>query len=97
MAQLQRSDIMKLAELSCLKLSDQEIDTLLTDLQKLISYVDQLSDAHATAQAPTHKATNVMRPDHIEPFPADVVLAQAPERFEHYFVVPKVLDTTKGS
>ncbi len=97
MAQLQRNDIIKLAELSALKLSQTEVDSLLTDLQNLISYVDQLNTAALGIEQEPLKNSNVFRDDVPEASFYQPLLAQAPERTEDYFVVPKIVDQTKDA
>ncbi|MDQ5890622.1 MAG: aspartyl-tRNA(Asn)/glutamyl-tRNA(Gln) amidotransferase subunit [Candidatus Dependentiae bacterium] len=97
MAKLQRTDIIKLAELSALQLSDTEVDRLLTDLQNLVSYVDQLNEVALNELQPSVKNQNIFRDDVAIPTSSEPLLAQAPERFQDYFVVPKVIDSTKDA
>lgn len=97
MAQLQRNDIRKLAELSALTLSDAEVDTLLADLQNLVSYVDQLNTVALTEKAEEVKNENVFREDIASRTDSEPLLSQAPERLQDYFVVPKIVDQTKDA
>jgi aspartyl-tRNA(Asn)/glutamyl-tRNA(Gln) amidotransferase subunit C len=97
MAQLKKEDILKLADLSAVKLSDAEVDLLLHDLQNLISYVDELNTVQLSAYQHTGKNTNVFRDDEVITQNSAPLLAQAPESFDTYFVVPKVVDSTKDA
>jgi len=97
MAQLTRTDIIKLAELSALRLSEDEITTLLSDLQNIISYVDQLNTVVLHGQLQESKSENIVRADKSIPQESEPLLMQAPERFQDYFVVPKIVDQTKDA
>ncbi len=97
MAQLHKDDIIKLAELSALKLSEAEVAALLTDLQNLISYVDELNTVSLTAHSAHTRNHNVFREDTACHQDSHPLLAQAPDQFETYFVVPKVVDSTKDA
>lgn len=97
MAKLERTDILKLAELSALTLSEKEIDTLLSDLQNIISYVDQLGEVVLNNNQPSTKNQNIFREDQAQTTDSAPLLAQAPERFGDYFVVPKIVDSSKDA
>lgn len=97
MAQLKKEDILKLADLSAVKLSDAEADSLLYDLQNLISYVDELNTVQLSAYQHTSKNSNVFRDDEVITQNSAPLLAQSPESFDTYFVVPKVVDSTKDA
>ncbi len=97
MAKLQRSDILKLAELSALSLSNTEADALLTDLQNIISYVDQLNEVALDTHQTAVKNQNIFREDVAHATDSTPLLAQAPDRFDDYFVVPKVVDSSKDA
>ncbi|MDQ5941141.1 MAG: aspartyl-tRNA(Asn)/glutamyl-tRNA(Gln) amidotransferase subunit [Candidatus Dependentiae bacterium] len=97
MAKLQRNDILKLAELSALSLSNTEADALLTDLQNIISYVGQLNEVELNTHQTAVKNQNVFREDVAHSTDSTPLLAQAPDRFDDYFVVPKVVDSSKDA
>lgn len=66
MAKLTRGDVLKLARLSKLQLSDEEIEAFRSDLSKILEYVEQLQSVNVEGLEPTHQVTglkNVMRPD----------------------------------
>ena len=97
MTLLRTADVLKLAELSSLKLSPQEAEALLIDLQNIISYVDQLNTVALTPQTEPVKNCNVFRQDMVQQQSSAPLMAQAPEREDTYFVVPKVVDSSKDA
>lgn len=65
------------------------------DLQAVLDYASglkKIADAHTGQDImPLPHNCNVFKVDIVIPTPADPILAQAPEREERYFVVPKIL------
>lgn len=92
MAEFTKEELLKVAKLSALNLSPNEIDTFVTQLKNVIAYVDQLKAVTVTQQAASNKNVNVMRDDVVTPFPCTSPLELAPQQQDNYFVVPKILD-----
>lgn len=68
MATLTRDDVLKLARLARISLSDTEVDTFAGELSAILGYVEQLSSVDVSGLKPTNQVTgltNVMRPDEI--------------------------------
>ncbi|MGI9028221.1 MAG: Asp-tRNA(Asn)/Glu-tRNA(Gln) amidotransferase subunit GatC [Candidatus Saccharimonadales bacterium] len=68
MADLTRDDILKLARLSKLDLSDEQVVRFRDELQAIVGYVEQLQSIDVTGLKPTNQVTgltNVTRPDEI--------------------------------
>jgi aspartyl-tRNA(Asn)/glutamyl-tRNA(Gln) amidotransferase subunit C len=68
MADLSRDDIIKLAALARLDLSDDEIAEYSQELTEILHYVEQLQNVDVTGLEPTNQVTglaNVMREDEI--------------------------------
>ncbi len=91
-----REEILHLAELSNLSLSDAEITSLGADLDRIIGYISQLDELDVSGITPTYQVgdqKNVWRPDEITEQEADrdQLLALAPEVKDHQMKVPKVL------
>jgi aspartyl-tRNA(Asn)/glutamyl-tRNA(Gln) amidotransferase subunit C len=66
MAKLSREDILKLARLSRLQLTDEEIERYTDEIGVILTYVEQLKKIDLADIEPTHQVTgltNVMRPD----------------------------------
>ena len=97
MTHLQKADIIRLAELSSLTFSDKETDALLIDLQNILQYVDQLNGITLTEQPAPVSNSNVFRADAARTEPCLNLITQAPEHQETYFVVPKVVDSSKDA
>ncbi|MBX9830661.1 Asp-tRNA(Asn)/Glu-tRNA(Gln) amidotransferase subunit GatC [Candidatus Babeliales bacterium] len=93
MATFNREELLKLAQLSSLHLEENEIDTYVERLSAILAYVKQLQEVTKTSEAEQVRNVNVFREDvAIACDRAEEMLAQAPEREDHYFVVPKILD-----
>jgi aspartyl-tRNA(Asn)/glutamyl-tRNA(Gln) amidotransferase subunit C len=68
MTTLTREDVLKLARLSRLSLTDQEVDEYLKELTQVLEYVEQLGDVDVEGLWPTTQVTglkNVMRDDSV--------------------------------
>jgi len=68
MAQLTREDVLKLASLARISLSDEEVDEFSEELSAILQYVEQLSSVDVSGLAPTNQVTgltNVMREDEV--------------------------------
>lgn len=66
MADLTRDDILQLARLARLNLTEDEVREYTAELSEILKYVEQLEDVDVTGLMPTSQVTgltNVMRPD----------------------------------
>ena len=90
-----KEDVLYVAELARINLSDADIDKFADQIGDILDYVDQLKQVHTEGVAGTSHAislTNAFRNDEVSgPSDPDRVLNNAPEREEGYFVVPKVI------
>jgi aspartyl-tRNA(Asn)/glutamyl-tRNA(Gln) amidotransferase subunit C len=71
MTKLSREDVLKLARLSRLRLTDDEVDKFMTELSAILDYVAHLETADVTGLEPTYQVTgltNVTRPDVIKDY-----------------------------
>ena len=96
MTQITRDDVQHLAQLSSLQLDDGEVDSLRTDLENILGYIEQLSELDTTGVEPTYQVTdleNVWRDDSVDDYgiSRDALLALAPEAEQNQIKVPKVL------
>lgn len=96
MSLLSRDDVLKLAALSRLKLTDDEVERLRSELSAILDYVKQLNNADTTNLEPTYQVTglkNVMREDEIKNYGYDVskLLENAPAIEKNQFKVKRVL------
>lgn len=90
-----KTTVAHLAALSDISLSDDEIEAMTGDLEKIVEYIHQLSELDTTGVEPTYQVTgltNVWREDVVEPqLPREKLLALAPEQKDNQVKVPKVL------
>jgi aspartyl-tRNA(Asn)/glutamyl-tRNA(Gln) amidotransferase subunit C len=66
MADLSRDDVLKLAQLARLRLTDDEVSTYQKELVEILKYVEQLDDVDVSGLEPTSQVTgltNVTRAD----------------------------------
>ncbi len=92
---LTRADVEKVSLLGRLLLSEAELDTMTTQLTRVVGYVEQLSEVHTENVQPMAHALdmhNVFREDALGPsLPRDAALANAPKRDSECYRVPAVL------
>lgn len=68
MAKLTREDVLKLAELARLDLTEDEVKEYQAELSEILQYVEQLSSVETKGLEPTNQVTglkNVMRKDDV--------------------------------
>lgn len=66
MSKLSREDILKLASLSKLELTDEQVEKFRAEIEEIVGYVEQLKEADVSELEPTNQVTglkNVTRPD----------------------------------
>ncbi len=97
MSKLTKEDVLKLAKLSRLKLTDNEVDKFIIELSSILDYVEQLDKADVQGLEPTYQVTglkNIMREDQIVDYgykTQDLVELNAPDSANHQFKVKRVL------
>lgn len=96
MAKLSRDDVLKLAALSRLRLTDNEVKQLQGELSEILNYVEQLGKVDVGGLEPTYQVTglkNIMRKDKTKDYgyEAKDLLKNAPAVQEGQFKVKRVL------
>lgn len=96
MAKLTRDEVLKLAKLSRLKLSDDEVEKLQTELSEILKYVEILSKVDTNGLEPTYQVSglkNVYRKDEVKDYgyEAKDLLKNAPATQDNQFKVKRVL------
>lgn len=91
-----RNDVLHLADLSNITLSEEQIEPLIRDLSNIVNYFSQLDELNTENVEPTYQCfdmQNVWREDVIEEFEADRedLLALTVESEDNQIKVPKVL------
>ena len=95
MTKISLSDVRKVAQLARLELPEDQIETYTSQLEEILSYVDQLQEIDTKDVPPTTRAVEVvnsMREDSVEVnCSREDILRQAPHREGDFFRVPKIL------
>jgi aspartyl-tRNA(Asn)/glutamyl-tRNA(Gln) amidotransferase subunit C len=96
MVRITRQDVLKLADLSKIKLSREEVDKFVGELGAIVEYVHQIDSADVSGLEPTDQVTgltNVMRQDKPADYRAkpDELLSNAPAREDRYIKVKRIL------
>lgn len=97
MTKLSRDQVLKLAHLSRLKLTEEEIERLRTELSEILSYVEMLDKIDTSGLKPTYQVTglkNVMRSDEVVDYQAKpkTLLAGAPAVEKNQFKVNRIIE-----
>ena len=96
MASISRDDVLHVARLARLHLSDEEVDRLQAQLSNILEAIETLSDVDTSHVGPTAsviRLENVMRDDEPRPPMArEAALANAPLRDDPFLRVPTVLE-----
>ncbi len=95
MEKIDKDFVRILSNLVRLGLNDNEIDRLIIDLEKMLSYVSSLNRLETENIEPfshVFDITNVWRKDIVERFPSpEKILENAPDRYRNYIKVPKII------
>ena len=91
-----RKDIETVASLSRLRINEEEFDGVTEQLDKFLTYVDNLKSINTEKVEPTTYALpmkNVFREDVVKPsLERELALSNAPLKEDGYFKVPRVLE-----
>ena len=94
--QITKKTINHVANLARLNLKDEEVNTLLTQMGEILTYIDKLNSLDTSNVKPMEHVkpiSNVFRDDVIAPsFNRDDILKNAPEKEDGAFSVPKIMD-----
>ena len=89
---IERDQVLHVAKLARLRLSEEEVETMVGELSGILEHVDRIGNLDLEGVEPTSHVValeNVLRPDRPRPsWPRDVVLAQAPDPVDGAFRVP---------
>jgi len=96
MADLTREDVLKLARLARLTITDEEAETYRTELSEILKYVEQLQTVDVTGLEPTTQVTgltNVMRDDQVSDYGAapDDLLRIVPAKQDRLIKVKRMI------
>ena len=90
------SQVSHIARLARLSISDEEIKLFGSQLSDILTHIKKLEQLDTSGVEPTSHALlleNVDRLDEVrEPLAVDDVLANAPDRYEGFYRVPKIIE-----
>ncbi len=92
---ISREDVEHVAALARLALTEDETEKLTDELGQILEHADKISELDTVGVEPSAhavKLTNVLRPDKVgEELQRDDALANAPNREDNAFGVPKIV------
>ena len=98
---IDESQVRRVALLSRLELSDEEVAQFSGQLSDIVEYIEKLNELDTDNVEPLAHCLpvyNVLREDTPRPsLTNDEAMANAPEREDEYFKVPKILDDNSGA
>lgn len=92
MVDFNKEELLKVAQLSSLELSEREVELFEKQIHKILNVAKQLQEVPMAAEEEPMQNVNIFRDDVAQQSNADDILSQAPQREGRYFVVPKILD-----
>ena len=91
-----KDTVKRVARLARIAVSDAEAEALQAELNTILGFVEQLNEVDVTGVEPMTSVvamTMKMRDDVVtEGDEAEKIVANAPAREDHFFVVPKVVE-----
>ena len=98
---IDQSEVQKVAKLARLDLAEKEIQQFTSQLSAILDYVAKMNELDTENVEPLAHClpiSNVFRQDVVKPsLGTEKTLANAPERDNEFFKVPKILDDTSGA
>jgi aspartyl-tRNA(Asn)/glutamyl-tRNA(Gln) amidotransferase subunit C len=91
MDKITKNEALKIASFTKLTIQEDEIDSIVKQLQDVLAYAERVQDIAKDIDIPSHKNINRQRPDVVISFDEQQILQQAPDAQDNYFVVPKIL------
>jgi aspartyl-tRNA(Asn)/glutamyl-tRNA(Gln) amidotransferase subunit C len=89
---LDRAQVLHVARLARLELTDEEVDRMAGELSKVLDHIEKIRELDLEGVPPTSHVidvVDVLRADEPQPsLPRDVILAAAPEPLNDGFGVP---------
>lgn len=88
-----REDLRALGEISCIEIPEHEVEPMIQELRAVLMYVSSLKEVASTTadEIELVRPVNVVRSDTIKLFDAAILLDNAPEQENNFFVVPVIV------
>lgn len=89
--------VKRLGILSRLRIPEENMDTMVTELTKILGWVEQLNEVNTDGVEPMNSVVENMKLPEREDIIndgniRDEILANAPDQMDGYFLVPKVVE-----
>ena len=98
---IDEAQVRKVAKLSRLELTETEVQEFTGQLSAILDYVEKMNELDTDNVEPLAHClpiSNVFREDRAkESLGVEKALANAPQRDDHFFKVPKILDDSSGA
>ena len=98
---IDEAQVRKVAKLSRLELTETEVQEFTGQLSAILDYVEKMNELDTDNVEPLAHClpiSNVFREDRVkESLGVEKALANAPQRDDHFFKVPKILDDSSGA
>ncbi len=96
MSKISKEELIHIANLSRLKLSNEELEKYAKDMEDILGFANMINNVSTDGLTETiaaNERSNVMRKDEVKPFEnLDLLLKNAPSQDEGMFRLPKVLN-----
>ena len=96
MAKITRKEVEHVARLARLELTEDEKERMTAQLDAILGYIEKLNHLDTSAVEPTSTVipmVSVMREDEVRPsLTQDQALANAPDREDVFFRVPRIIE-----
>ncbi|MGH6912574.1 MAG: Asp-tRNA(Asn)/Glu-tRNA(Gln) amidotransferase subunit GatC [Geminicoccales bacterium] len=93
---LDQATVARIARLARIEVQESELEPLARELSHILGWIEQLSEVDTQDVAPMTSVVAMrlaLREDEVtDGAKAEAILANAPERQDGYFVVPKVVE-----
>lgn len=93
---ISRNEVIHIAKLACLNLSEEEIERYTGDMQEILEFANMINNVNTEEINVTigaNEKNNVFRKDEVVQFNnKDILLQNAPSQDEGMFRIPKVLN-----
>ena len=98
---IDQTQVRKVAKLYRLELTDSEVEEFTGQLSAILDYVEKMNELDTAGVEPLAHClpvSNILREDSArESLGTEKVLANAPQRNDEFFKVPKILDDSSGA
>ena len=93
---ISRDEVKHVANLARFRFDEGELEKFTDQLNAILTYIDKLNELDTSEVEPTYHVldlVNVFREDQVQPsLPREAALANAPERADGFFQVPRIIE-----